>query len=180
MRRNGSIFASLKLVFPNMLVSPGVNFFAGGEAAPITLDWEELVERFNSRGIQVPDFNTVIYYTILEPDSVAAVMVKLEAVTAREGGPVPLVNTDSFPVSYYYNLVIWNRLSETKWIKAFDWMVGVRTWWVRSEAARPSLPASLSRSSTALRRFAGSAGTPEGRRPRTTSGRQTCMWSRST
>ncbi len=130
LRRNGSVFATLKQVFPKVVPSPGGTFFAGEQDAPITLDADKLVERFKSRGLDMRDFVPEIFYTTLEPDSVAAAKEKLEAVAAQETGAVPLVNTDSFPVSYYYNLVIWNRLSETGWIGAFDWMVGVRTWWV--------------------------------------------------
>jgi len=72
----------------------------------------------------------LIFYTILEPDSVASVKEKLEGVVSEENGAAPLINTDSYPVSYYYNLVIWNRLSESRWREAFDWMVEVRVWWV--------------------------------------------------
>jgi spermidine synthase len=141
LQRNGSVFVTLKRIFAKVLASPGGNFFAGGEAAPITLDWEELVRRFNSRGVVVPNFEPLIFYTILEPDRVQEVNEKLGEVAAGADGAAgtlyksgyataPLINTDSFPVSYYYNLVIWNRLSGTEWIGAFDWMIGVRTWWV--------------------------------------------------
>jgi spermidine synthase len=130
LRRNASVFATLCKAFPEVIVSPNGSFIAGEKNPSITLDADELVRRFNSNGLHMKDFVPEIYYTTIEPDSVQAINEKLTRAAASASETEPLINTDSFPVSYYYNLIIWNRFSGTKWIEAFDWMVAVRTWWV--------------------------------------------------
>ncbi|MBC2715902.1 MAG: fused MFS/spermidine synthase [Desulfobacteraceae bacterium] len=140
LRRNTSVFATLCKAFPEVIASPGGSFIAGEKNPSTTLDADELVRRFNAHGLCMKDFVPEIFYTKLEPDSVRAVNEKLSRAVAFTSESEPLINTDSFPVSYYYNLIIWNRYSETKWIEAFDWMVAVRTWWVLPVLAVLLLP----------------------------------------
>lgn len=129
LQRIGSIYATLRSVFPKVIACPGGGLFAGDEKSEITLDAETLVEQFGARGVEVPRFVPEVFYTTLEADSIEEVNARLEDVVARSEGSAPLLNTDSAPVSYYYNLIVWNRLSETRFLDAFDWMLGVETWW---------------------------------------------------
>jgi spermidine synthase len=130
MQRNGSVFATLATAFPKVFASPDGTLLAGKEDAPLSLDAEELTQRYKSRGLDIPGFVPEIFYIMLEPDSVEAVNDKLQAFAARAQEDSTIINTDSFPVSYFYNLLIWNRYSESEWVAAFDWMITVRTWWV--------------------------------------------------
>lgn len=143
LRRNASVFATLCKAFPEVIASPGGSFIAGEKNSSITLDAHELVRRFNSHGLRMKDFVPEIYYTTIEFDSVQAVNEKLKRAAAFASDSEPLINTDSFPVSYYYNLIIWNRFSKTKWIKAFDWMLAMRTWWVLPVIAVLLLPLAI-------------------------------------
>ena len=130
MQRNGSVFATLAKAFPKVIASPDGTLLAGNEDAPVSLDAEELAHRYKSRGLDIPGFVPEIFYVLLEPDSVEAVNAKLQAFVSSAQGDGATVNTDSFPISYFYNLLIWNRYSESEWVAAFDWMITVRAWWV--------------------------------------------------
>lgn len=140
MQRNGSVFATLARAFPKVIATPGGTFLAGEEEAPVTLDADELARRYRSRGLEVPGFVPELFYLMLEPDSVEAVNGKLQEFTSRKGQEGAIINTDSFPISYFYNLLIWNRYSESEWVAAFDWMITVRTWWVFPALAALLLP----------------------------------------
>jgi len=130
LNRNCSIYATLIEAFPKVAVSPCGGFFAGGEQSEITLDPDTLVEKYRARNIEILGFIPEIFHVMLEPDSVEAANEKLSKLAADGLEGRPMINRDSFPVSYYYNLVIWNRHSDTSSGKAFDWMIKVRTWWV--------------------------------------------------
>ncbi|MDD5556857.1 MAG: hypothetical protein PHN82_06355 [bacterium] len=103
----GSVYRTLRSVFPHVLVAPGEehHFFASDSPAGATADLGALARRWAERGIATDAFTPHHYLIWWLPERVAFTRESLEA-AAR----VPL-NTDLRPVTYYFNLIIWARHS---------------------------------------------------------------------
>ena len=103
----GSVYKTLKNEFKFLLVAPGEKniFFASDNSHSITFDTKILASRFSSRNIS-SDYFTPFHFDLLLPkERVEFVRKKLS-----ELKDIPL-NTDKKPVTYFYSLLLWNRLS---------------------------------------------------------------------
>lgn len=100
-RRNGSIYHTLRTVFPEVLVLPGEHNFLLASDIALEADPHALIERLDRRGIKTrwvtPDY---IEY-VLTTDRFAEVRRQLEGVTDIR------LNRDLTPICYYYDLVLW-------------------------------------------------------------------------
>ncbi len=100
-RRNGSVYHTLRTVFPEVLVLPGEhNFFLASDTS-LPADPAVLAERLAGRGIETrwvtPDYIEYVFTT----DRFAGVQRELEAITEVR------LNRDLTPISYYYDLALW-------------------------------------------------------------------------
>ena len=99
-KRNGSVYAALRKVFPRVLVTPGaLSFMAAGDGeSGITADPEELAARYRARGIESPRFNPYLFYTWFVPDTVHWINEEVFGAGLKKGDF--LLNRDDKPVAY--------------------------------------------------------------------------------
>ncbi len=100
-RRNGSVYHTLRAVFPEVLVLPGeYNFFLASDL-PLEADPAVLIGRLTERAIETrwvtPDYIQYVFTT----DRFAGVRRELEAMAGVR------LNTDLAPICYYYDLMLW-------------------------------------------------------------------------
>ena len=102
-----SVYNSLKGVFKNTVVAPGERMFLMGsdsQSSP-TSDISILRERFVSHGIKSSYFTPYHFNLLLQPERVAFTKSKLSSSSALAA------NTDMAPVTYLYNLMLWDFYS---------------------------------------------------------------------
>ena len=112
----GSIYKTLKEEFKFVLAAPGERniFFASDNKDSITFDTRILASRFISKNIH-SDYFTPFHFDLLLPrDRVEFVRNRLSRLK-----DIP-VNTDERPVTYFYSLIIWDRLSGWKKLSGFQ------------------------------------------------------------
>ncbi|MBM4043872.1 MAG: hypothetical protein FJ279_02050, partial [Planctomycetes bacterium] len=104
---SGSVFHTLRRVFKNIAVSHGDsnNLFASDADNVVTTDIKELTRRYAQRGIQSQHFTTAHFEFIYQPTRVEFTRQKLmERQSAK-------INTDLRPITYFYNLMLWDNFS---------------------------------------------------------------------
>lgn len=105
-----SVYQTLKSVFPSVLVTAEAQnrFLAGSPEARLTFDRLLLASRSESAGVRTQYFRPEYF---LGADEITP--EKTQLVEERfESAKVPL-NTTLRPVTYFYNLMLWNRFSES-------------------------------------------------------------------
>ncbi|HHT9125685.1 MAG TPA: fused MFS/spermidine synthase [Candidatus Brocadiia bacterium] len=103
----GSIYHTLHNVFRYVVVTPGeINYYFSSDApGVVTNDIDTLAQRYRERKIESPYFSEYHYQTLLPPVHVQYIESKLsDRKNIR-------INTDSKPVTYYFNLMLWDRFS---------------------------------------------------------------------
>ncbi|MCX8011654.1 MAG: hypothetical protein N3A64_00655, partial [Desulfobacterota bacterium] len=105
-----SIYNSLTLVFPYILITPGeyLYFFASRFPQIITSDLDILVARFVARKIETPYFSPYHFRLFFIPERVAFINQAIKNIY------LPHPNTDEQPISYFYNLILWDRFTGSK------------------------------------------------------------------
>jgi spermidine synthase len=100
-QRNGSIYHTLRTVFPEVLVLPGEHNFLLASDTTVEADPNTLTERLERRNVETrwvtPDYIKYVFTT----DRFAEVRRQLEAMTDVR------LNRDLTPICYYYDLVLW-------------------------------------------------------------------------
>jgi len=106
----GSIYHSLVRVFPHVLVTPGDYnyFFASLSPGVATADPHILVQRYLARKIDTPYFSQHHLQILLPPERVEFINKAMKSF--RISHP----NTDTRPVTYFYNLILWDLFSGGK------------------------------------------------------------------
>jgi spermidine synthase len=103
----GSLYQTLKEVFPFIVIAPGGEnyFFASSTPNVVTADNELLRKRY--RDLEVSsDYFTPYHFTMLLPEErVAFIKKSLKNMSEAQ------VNTDAHPTTYFYNLVLWGIFS---------------------------------------------------------------------
>lgn len=102
-----SLYHTLKKVFPYIVVVPGSKnyFFATSTPGVITLDSQVLAERYQNRHIS-SDYFTPYHFSMLLPEErVAFIKESLEKTRGVR------INTDTHPITYFHNLVLWVMFS---------------------------------------------------------------------
>lgn len=104
---SGSVYRSLLKIFPFVLVTPGEQnyFFATSSPDIITSDIGILSSRFAERHIKSRYFSKYHFGMLLPEDRVRFIERSLQN---RETLPV---NTDLKPITYFYNLILWDIYS---------------------------------------------------------------------
>jgi len=113
---SGSVFATLRSVFDYVAVTPGTvhRMFASDTAGVVSVDAGTLAERFERHEIESPYFTPYHFELYVPEDSTQFVQ---DAYAQAKDLPV---NTDTNPVTYFYNLVLWDRFSGGRWA---PWLV---------------------------------------------------------
>ena len=103
----GSLYRTLHETFSHVLVTPGqTNFyFASNQDGVITLDVETLMERYRKSRVKSAYFTEHLFYTLLQPEQAAFIEKQL---SQRKD---LIVNTDTMPVTYFLNLIIYDALT---------------------------------------------------------------------
>ena len=106
----GSIYNTLKKVFPFIIIAPGEKnyFFASSSPHILTTDTKILGQRFRSRHI-LSEYFTPYHFEMLFPEEqVTFIKHSLEKKSGLK------INTDFQPITYFYNLVLWQIFSGEK------------------------------------------------------------------
>jgi spermidine synthase len=106
----GSIYNTLKKVFPFIIIAPGEKnyFFASTSPHILTTDTKILGQRFSSRHI-LSEYFTPYHFEMLFPEEqVQFIKHSLEKKSGLK------INTDFQPITYFYNLVLWQIFSGKK------------------------------------------------------------------
>ncbi len=121
----GSVYWSLKRVFPYILVTPeGINnFIASSSPDAVISDVDKLANRFESRNIKTEYFTPYHFIMLLPPNRVKSVKEYLDGLKDVN------INSDIHPISYLFNLAIWNRFSGSKMAWFFNTLLNVKLWW---------------------------------------------------
>ncbi len=103
----GSVYHTLYDVFKYVVVTPGeINYyFASNADGIITNDIDTLAQRYRERKIESPYFSEYHYQIYLLPERVRYIEKQLRSRKDLR------INTDSKPVTYYFNLMLWDRFS---------------------------------------------------------------------
>ena len=125
----GSVYDSLSSVFKYVLVTPGTeaHFFATDESDIITFDIKTLDERYRASKVESKYFiSPASFEIILEPQHIE---LTKKALADRKQH---YLNTDLKPVTYFFNLVLWDTMTGESGSAGtfFKTLAGIRFWWI--------------------------------------------------
>ncbi|MFH1825000.1 MAG: hypothetical protein ABH873_07245 [Candidatus Firestonebacteria bacterium] len=105
---NVSIYHTLKQVFKFNLASCGDRtYFFASDSNVVSLDSDILKERFLKRKVKSKYFNEHYFKTLFEKDKVEWFKNELENYKTK------VINTDTRPVTYFFNLILWSRFTSS-------------------------------------------------------------------
>lgn len=121
----GSVYLTLKSVFPYVLVTPTEEnyFFAAREPHVISSDAAVLRARWERRGIATDYFTPHHFLIWWLPERVAFTRASLERLGRG------CINTDLKPMTYYFNLIIWARCSGARFANFLQRLARVPVTW---------------------------------------------------
>jgi len=100
-RRNGSVYHTLRAVFPEIVVLPGEHNFFLASATPIDAAANSLTHRMDQRRIETRWVTPSYVEYVLSSDRFVQVRQELEAMAGVR------LNQDLSPICYYYDLMLW-------------------------------------------------------------------------
>ncbi len=114
----GSIYQTLHSVFPHVIISPGQTnyYFASNSSDTVTFDTATLTKRYVERGVRSEFFSEHVFGTLLPPERVRFVADEIESRKDLR------VNTDAKPVTYFLNLMLWDKLTGSKLGGILKWL----------------------------------------------------------
>jgi spermidine synthase len=123
-RRNGSIYWTLREVFPHVLVLPGDHNILLASDQPLPMSAAPLTARMAERSID-PVWVTPSYVDyVFATDRFAQVQQELEEMSAVRR------NRDGHPICYYYTLALWLSRLYPGLRPAFEGPAGVNMLWI--------------------------------------------------
>ncbi|MBI4843482.1 MAG: hypothetical protein HY809_04065 [Nitrospirae bacterium] len=108
---NGSVFTSLKKIFPYVEPSSEEYGIMIASMNPFSTEPGLLTKRFNKSGVMTAHFRPYILADAFSHLQVDMVRERL--------GKVAAINTDSRPVSYLYNMMLWADVHHGGWLNFF-------------------------------------------------------------
>ncbi len=113
----GSIYQTLRSVFTHVIISPGQTNYYFGSNSPdtATFNTRTLTKRYVERDIRSDYFSEHVFGTILPPERVKFVADEIESRKDLR------VNTDAKPVTYFLNLMLWDKLTGGKLGGILQW-----------------------------------------------------------
>jgi len=120
-----SLYHTLKVLFPFIVITPGTEnyFFVTSKPQVISSDSEVLAERFSKRNIHSHYFSPFQFAALFPEDRVDLLKRALEEKGTHQ------INTDSLPITYYYNLVLWDIIAGERGEERFFQVIGVNLRW---------------------------------------------------
>ena len=123
----GSLYHTLKKVFPYIVIVPGEKnyFFATSTPDVVTADSEILAKRYCNWHISSDYFTPYHFSMLLPEEQVKFIRRSLEKKSSLR------INTDSHPITYFYNLVLWKIFSGKRGEgNIFQYFPGGLNWFV--------------------------------------------------
>jgi spermidine synthase len=114
----GSLYQTLHSVFPHVIISPGQTnyYFASNSSDTATFDIRTLTNRYVERGVRSDFFSEHVFNTLLPPERVKFVADEIKSKKGLR------VNTDAKPVTYFFNLMLWDKLTGSKLAGMLQWL----------------------------------------------------------
>ncbi len=114
----GSIYRTLSDIFSHVIVTPGQTnyYFASNSYDTATFDIQTLTKRYVERNVKSEFFSEYVFYSLLPPERIDFVSNEIKS---RKG---LMVNTDTRPVTYFFNLMLWDKLSGGQLGGIFQWL----------------------------------------------------------
>ena len=102
---NASIYQTFRHAFTNTLIVPGTHAILIGTTGttPLISQPDSLAQRYTAAGISSEYFSKYMFKELMPPDQIKYITNTVEA--ARK----VRINTDNNPVTYYFDLLLWNR-----------------------------------------------------------------------
>lgn len=103
-----SLYEGLRTIFPCTLIIPqedGIYFFAARKPGITTPDYQVLKRRYQERGINSALFTAELFRVLVQEQRIAS----LTAALGRRANAV--VNSDFHPITYFYQLLLWQTIS---------------------------------------------------------------------
>jgi len=102
---NASIYHTFKQVFRNVLIIPGDHaILIGSQSKRLFIqDPDSLAQLYTTAGISAEYFSKYMFEERMPPDRIKYITNTLESAQDYR------INTDTHPVTYYFDLLLWNR-----------------------------------------------------------------------
>jgi spermidine synthase len=102
---NASIYHTFREVFDNVLIIPGTHAVLIGSKSkqPLISQPDSLAHRYETAGISSEYFSEYMYDELMLPERIQFITNTLKSVQDYR------INTDTHPVTYYFDLLLWNR-----------------------------------------------------------------------
>lgn len=125
-RYNGSVYLTLRMVLPNIIIIPGdqLTMLASPSSRYLTLEPGEIARRLNRLGITREYINEFYLAGILQPNEIEYVRTTLENLKGIR------INRDFSPITYYYGLSYWATYFQPVVRKILLGLGNVRFFWI--------------------------------------------------
>ncbi|MCX6121178.1 MAG: fused MFS/spermidine synthase [Ignavibacteriales bacterium] len=102
---NASLYQTFNHVFTNSLIVPGTHAVLMGttSSTPLISQPDSLAHRYTAAGISAEYFSKYMFAELMPPDRINFITNTLESAKNVR------MNTDDNPVTYYYDLLLWNK-----------------------------------------------------------------------
>jgi spermidine synthase len=102
---DASLYQTLKHVFANTLIIPGTHAILIGTTStlPFISQPDSLAHRFALSGISAEYFTQYTFAELMPPDQIKSITNTIESAKNVR------LNTDNDPVTYYFDLLLWNK-----------------------------------------------------------------------
>lgn len=102
---NASNYHTFKQVFNNVLIIPGTRAILIGskDAQPLISQPDSLAHLYAAAGISTKSFSKYVFEESMMPERIKFITLTLESVQDYK------LNTDINPITYYFDLLLWNR-----------------------------------------------------------------------
>ncbi|MCP4042751.1 MAG: 4Fe-4S binding protein, partial [Gammaproteobacteria bacterium] len=120
---SGSVFRTLSVIFPHLAIAPGDRHLYCASPTPgqVSEEPRTLVQRYLDTPLDQHRFPAQSFYSLLPADRIAFVREQL----ASEHGEI---NSDSVPVTYFLNMVLWGKFSASGFVVWMDTLRHMGLW----------------------------------------------------
>jgi spermidine synthase len=123
-RRNGSVYHTLRAVFPEVVALPGEHNFFLASGVSLETDPAVLADRLVERSVETRWVTPAYVEYVLTSDRFAGVQAELAATAGVR------LNRDLSPICYYYDLALWLSRFYPNLRGTFESASLVNLWWV--------------------------------------------------
>jgi spermidine synthase len=123
-RRNGSVYHTLRAVFPEVAVLPGEHNFFLASDVPLQTDVGVLTKRLAGRSVETRWVTPSYIEYVFTTDRFTGVQAELAGTVGVR------LNRDMMPVCYYYDLALWLSRFYPNLRSTFESASLINLWWV--------------------------------------------------